>query len=444
MPNYDSVVFADQQDFDYFNAFVFAVRQDGSLPISDLIQMTPQIARDIAHIRDLCVASGASIMRMPLSYCTHEMGKAALRDATQRTIMYTSRAIRALCNVKPTAANLKMTVVASLMMCTSGIIRRSDEAAHLHFTHARLVLDQYFRVRCEETNTVFEKLRLDLVDEAIYNVVQNLSTYSWDFEPSYPMPDHSRPGTLPKPCMRGWKHAYRIKDMPSRFFYDKEAARWWNCLQHFIMHHLDDGDSSDISQGIDDLFFCPFSPRDDTLLESRLSKALAVVARWHGAFQPLFEAGIPFKLTHPERYSQLVTLELLYQETLARLYAYRGQDAAAAVPSRSPLYREILRASRLIIGRTKPLNQGMSTPFIDNASINPLAFVLNQCRDPAVLDEMKAMLLPRAAMDSPSMTMVGLLTSTGEVPFALAQAWKSWVFFLTCAGCRVGELDLLK
>ncbi|KFA51330.1 hypothetical protein S40293_04426 [Stachybotrys chartarum IBT 40293] len=441
MPSYDSVFFADQQDFDYFNAFVFAARQDGSLPISDLVQMTPQIARDTAHIRDLCTAAGATIMRMSLSYCTHESGKVALQDATRRTIMHTSRAIQVLCKVKPTAANLRMTVLASLMMCTSGIIRETDKAALAHFTHARLVLDQYIRVRCKETNTAFEKLRLDLVDEAIYDVVQNLSTYSWDFEFSSPMPDRSRPGTLPEPCMRGWKHAYRVKDMPSRFVYDKEAARWWNCLQHFIMHHLDDGESSDISQGTDQILLSALPPKDDTLLERRLSKALAVVTRWHGAFQPLFDAGAPAKLTQPERYSQLVTLELLYQETLARLYAHRGQDT---VPSRSPLYREILRASQLLIGRTKPLNQSMSTPYIDNAAINPLAFVLNQCRDPAVLDELKAMLLPRAGMDSPTMTMLGLLTCTGEVPSALALGWKSWAFYLTSAGCRVGELDLLK
>ncbi|KAK7216427.1 hypothetical protein V2G26_004430 [Clonostachys chloroleuca] len=426
MPGYESAAFRSAADWDYFKAFITMSTQQGTLPVVELIELTPQVSRQHSALRDICCGIGA------LSSSYQVLDGAEFFEATQyrKSLMYYHSAIKTLQSIKTTGReSMKWIILASLLFLTYELMHGDLEAAFTHFNHAHNMLEQYFARKCKETGLPFSELPLDRFESALCDVLQRLITYPWSFD----MSSTSKPRLDPAVtfCCRGREHRYLVDDMPKEFDTVLLASRWWDITQHFIRHHIHGrGNGND---GRDGKLHTPSS--DDW------TKCLDTVLKWRSSFLPLLRRGREGKDTDTSLYLQVTTLEILYMENVAFVHSCRENDTAVQ-PSLSPLYLDLVKQTQSLCKGIKLA--GIETRTLEYSVLRPLAFVVYKCRNSEVLAEVEETLKYVNNDSGAVIALRALLSTTQNREFRLRAVERSWAWYITCVGCGSGNLDMFR
>ncbi|VUC27322.1 unnamed protein product [Clonostachys rosea] len=422
MPGYESAAFRTSTDWDYFKAFITMSTQRGTLPVVELIELTPQVSRHHSALRDMCCGIGA------ISSSYQVLDGAEFFEATQyrKSLMYYHSAIKTLQSIKTTGReDMKWVILASLLFLTYELMHGDLEAAFTHFNHAHHMLEQYLARKCKETGLPFSELPLDKVESALFDILQRLITYPWSFD----MSSTSKPRLDPAItfCCRGREHRYLVDDMPKEFDTVPLASRWWDITQHFIRHHI---------HGREDGQGKPASPPSDNW-----TKCLDAVLKWRSSFLPLLRRGREGKDTDSALYLQVTTLEILYMENVAFVHSCRENDTAVQ-PSLSPLYLDLVKQTRTLCKGIKL--DGIETRALEYSLMRPLAFVVYKCRNSEVLAEVEETIKYVNNDSGAVVALRALLSTTQNREFRLRAVERSWAWYFTCVGCGSGNLDMLR
>jgi hypothetical protein len=421
-PNHSSIIFRDQTQWDFFHLYIGMSMQDGTLPIADMMQLTPQLAQENAAVRDLCCGIGA----IALSWQQLDGSDSFQRDPYRLSLQFCSRAVKTINDAKASTDSLKMAILSSLLFITYEVLHDNAEAAFTHFTHAHQMMEQFMDLKCMQSGLSFAELRLDTFETALFDMLQRLTTHPWSygFGKSTPILDKSITA-----CCRGKRHKYLVDDMPGYFDTVNQASKWWDVTQHFIKHHLEGRSQT--------------GPGTDVLTSNSVvwAKCLELQMKWRSSFLPLLQRGNSRKLTDPRTHLQVMTLEILYTENIAGLH--RKYDGNFNVmPSLKPHYMEMIHTTRTL-AKSAEL-RGRETMELEYSLMRPLSFVVYKCQDPVIQKEVRSLLeeIIAATNDTGSVRALLELLNSREKQFRLRAVERGWSWYFTCSGCSSGSLDL--
>ncbi|KAI9150688.1 hypothetical protein HJFPF1_10464 [Paramyrothecium foliicola] len=411
-PSYETAVFKDDTQFNLFQIFVLQSKQGGSLPIAELISITPQVAQGSDALRHLCCAV-AALMESVQVYDGSGFFEAS---RYQESVRYCNLALKSLRSVTPSTGGIRVALLASMLFATYEAAHGNIEASFDHFTHANRMMEQYLDLRCRQAGVTFENLRLDTFETAIFDMLQRLTAFSWTEA-------YGAPKTLDSnivSCCRGHKKRYLVHDMPEQFLDVVEASRWWDITQHFIRHRLHARGDPDAEAA-----------------ERAWTQSVNALLTWRKAFLPLLRKAKQAKQTKPHLYLQVLTFDILFHEDIANARTHRKDDANI-LPSTTPLYHEMLQTT-VPLFMAEPGRDGTNAA---TEQIKNMAFIAYKCRDPAILNEIRSVLETVPNPNAPVYALMGLLTMR-EKQFRIKVIDRAWAWYFTSIGCGSGGFEVV-
>ncbi|KAF5012099.1 hypothetical protein FDECE_1816 [Fusarium decemcellulare] len=418
-PNSNLSIFGDQQQWDLFNQFTIATAQAGTLPINTLSHLTPQIAHQEPAVREICCAIGAAggAFLNPFSDpVTDEKHYTA-------SLKYYNHAIRAVSQTTSSKDHSLIATLSSILFVTYDMLRGDMQTALMHFKFGLRIAEAYFNRRCQKTGLPLAGLVLSAFESSVLDMLQRLTTYPWEIEPSLTDPKLATGYRLLIECDSS-KHRYIVQDMPSWFDDLPQALRWWDVAQHHILHHM---------KGM------PRSPAKDansSPQEDVWDDPFDILRRWHNSFTPLLQSAKESRQENPSQYLSACVLKALHLDAITNLHKrHRPIDI---LPDARLVYLDIIQTTRDLAQRWKwKSTKSMS---MENAIIRPLVFVLSHCHDKDVRHEVRNVL----GNLHQSCHMAGILVaalSQGEGQWMsekLKNIERSFGWDLTACGCNSG------
>lgn len=441
-PNYLLNLFKDQQQWDTFSVFIFSNEQAGTIPVSTLSAMTPQIAHQNVAVREVCCAIGAATS----SFTIPESDPAADEMLYQMSLMHYNRALRAVRDTESSTSALLTVVVVSILFVTYDMLRGDMSTAFIHFNYGYRIFNTYFEQRCRETKLPFSKLPLSSFEAAAVEMLQRLTTQPWTLDLGF---SGSRVDHGIEWPFYNLKNQHSVLDMPD-FFHDlAKALKWLDVTQNFVLRRMQANDVQSFSSTPS-----PDSQYDTSSSESITTDAQIKTAsentawdesfealqKWHTNFAPLLQSVRQRKTDEPSSLLQACILESLYLETLTNLHVHHRRDVNL-LPDVRQVYREIIHTA----GELQQDYQGPTkAPFLDNAIMRPLTFVLWKCRDADVRQDVKDILV---GCDKSSRMAAALLSMMDrkqgdKIPQKMRNIERSLGWYFTACGCSSGAIKL--
>ncbi|KAH6974960.1 hypothetical protein BKA56DRAFT_589824 [Ilyonectria sp. MPI-CAGE-AT-0026] len=441
-PNYVLTLFKNQQQWDTFSVFIFSNEQAGTIPVSTLSAMTPQIAHQNVAVREVCCAIGAATS----SFTVPNTDPATDEMMYQISLMHYNRALRAVRDTESSTSALLTVVVVSILFVTYDMLRGDMSTAFVHFNYGYRIFNTYFEQRCREKNLPFSKLLLSSLEAAVVEMLQRLTTQPWalDLGFSGSKVDHG----IERPSY-SLKNQHSILDMPD-FFHDLgEALRWLDVTQNFLPHLIRANDvppfsSTPSTESRHDTSssksITPVAQRQAPLGNTAWEQSFGALQKWHKNFTPLLQSARQRKADEPSSLLQACILESLYLEILTNLHVHHRRNLNI-LPDVKQLYREIIYTTR----EMQQHYQGPTkAPLLDNAIMRPLTFVLWKCRDADVRHDVRDILV---GCDKSSRMAAALLSMMDrkqgdEIPQKMRNIERSLGWYFTACGCSSGAISL--
>ncbi|KAH6884135.1 hypothetical protein B0T10DRAFT_493671 [Thelonectria olida] len=388
-PNYILNLFNSQQQWDLFSVFVFSNEQAGTLPINTLSALTPQLAQHEVAIREICCAIGAAAG----AFTILNTPPAADEINYNASLKHYNRALQAIRRAESSTNTLLTVAIVSILFVTYDMLRGDMKTAFAHFSHGHRIINSYFDERCKETGLPFSKLQFSTLESAVFEMLQRLTTHPWALNLGFgSSADHKL-----LRCCQGGKDMHRVQDMPESFRDLAQALKWWDVVQHFLLHRVRgigtqervSSASSSPKSFSDPSPLSSLSPEQcqpgSVLEDSEWTESFAALHGWHNSFSPLLQAARLRKTEDPYPYLNACTLETLYLESLTSLHLHHRKECNV-LPDVKPIYLEMIQT-------TKEMQRHCSkTALLDNAIMRPLTFVLYKCRDADICQGIKDIL----------------------------------------------------
>ncbi|KAF4470705.1 hypothetical protein FALBO_2394 [Fusarium albosuccineum] len=418
-PNLNLSIFGDQQQWDLFNQFTIATAQAGTLPINTLSHLTPQIAQQEPAVWEICCAIGAAggAFLNPFSD--------PVTDEKHYTtsLKYYNHAIRAVSQTTSSKDHSLIATLSSILFVTYDMLRGDMQTALMHFNFGLRIAEAYFNKRCQKTGLSLASLVLSDFESTVLDMLQRLTTYPWEIEPSLTDPTLATGYRLLIDC-DGSNHRYTIQDMPSQFDDLPQALRWWDVAQHHILHHVE-GRARSPAKG-------PNSSPEENVWDDPFD----ILRCWHNSFTPLLQSAKENRQENPSQYLSACVLKALHLDSITNLHKrHRPIDI---LPDARLVYLDIIHTTRDLAQKWEwKSTKSMS---MENAIIRPLVFVLSHCHDKDVRHEVRNVL----GNLHQSCHMAGILVaalSQGEGQWMsekLKNIERSFGWDLTACGCNSG------
>lgn len=387
-PSYILSLFSSQQQHDLFAVFVFSNSQAGTLPVNTLSALTPQLAHANLAVREMCCAIGAAAAAFTVP------GTPAAVDEVQyeASLRHYNRALRAVRAAVPERDALLTVALVSILFVTYDMLRGDMKTAFAHFNHGRRIIDSYFDARCRDAGQPLSQLRLSTLEAAVFEMLQRLTTHPWvlDLDQQGTRLDGHR--ELSHACCRSGRHRGRVRDLPESFRDLAAALRWWDVVQHFLLHQLQATHASSSSSPepspspSEPSPSSTSSPPSRPMPDSAWNASLSALRSWHNSFSPLLQSARLHKSTDPYRYLNACTLETLYLESLTSLHARHGGGDVDVLPDVKRVYLDMVQTTRQMQQR-----YARST-FLDNAIMRPLTYVAYKSVDTDVREGIREVL----------------------------------------------------
>lgn len=411
-PNHILSIFVNQQQWDFFSAFIFTNQQAGTVPVNTLQALVPQVAHGDALIREVCLAVGAAV-----GPCS-DVNSGPLTDEllSRTSLMHYNRAASIIRGAKATGETLAAVAVASILFVAYDLLRGDISGAFVHFSHGRRIVDSYFDRRCKERGVTLHRLPMSSLEEALYEVVQRLTTYSWALELGFTGP---RTDQTHMYCERR-SHRHRLEDIPTWFRDLAHALTWWDVVQHHLYHHdlaKEEGHQT---------------PDKGTSWE----RSTSLLQQWHNSFLPLLQSARQHRTQDLHNCMSTCILEAVYLEALANLHL-KFRSNSTVLPDNRSIYLEIVQAAREM---QQGWDKSLGIAVLDNAISRPLVFVIYRCRDASIRKEIQELLLsfdPSSQLALPLLAMLNQEEGK-EMPPKLMNIVRTLGWNLTACGCNPG------
>ncbi|KAF6805621.1 hypothetical protein CPLU01_15973 [Colletotrichum plurivorum] len=415
VPGYETALFDEQRHWDSFQSFVFSIEDGETLMRDDTAVNTPQFTQsrpDASAARAVCCGLGAlhnSLNPILQSDKASEEYSAALEHC--------GRAMRTIYKLKPTTNSLPSIILSSLLFIAFEFLTGNIEAAVKHHNHSVALMWQYIDLLIELQGVPLERLSFSDMDRSMFDSIERLDTLPWiqgfgaeGIKVSSPMRN------FPHNC----RHRLNVGDIPERFGNVHEAFTWWHVTQHAMMHALHEIKIS--------------SNPTESQRDAAFAECAELLQSWHSAFAPLLHRTKIYRTSYGSAWTQAMTLEALYVETLSALRSRYKQDSNV-LPAVESVYRELLRHC-MQLARENQL-RGFETVVLENSIIRPVVFVLFKTQDPGIVKEARAVLERAAGGMNMSLLILHLWDVRNRVK-SEKYLMLAWGWFFTTTGCSSG------
>lgn len=361
-------------------------------------QTIPQLGRDEPAVRYAAMAIGALARARARTTCTASMEANAHYKSALSLYGRALRLVRLQQGPNEDSA-LRAAVLSCLLFITFEFLHGNRQAALHHTNHGLMIVEQFLRSRkngpasegagvwrLPSTSSYVEVEYADkspaplVLDDEVLQIFQRLDYQSWSTAVL-------RPSRLPPPIWYRASGNHPWNGIPTQFDDLDEARRWWDLVQHWVLHFSRTAaDKLAAMKAADPEAAEDFDISDVDGVKELQEEHLEILQRWNTAFWPLYTAARTDKKTNIGGYYQAVSLQLQYQTswTCVRSLSFSRYDT---IYSMTPAFREIVRLSSVLLPQQHQADGGTEVFTIDNGPTMALFVVAVKCRDSEVRED---------------------------------------------------------
>lgn len=396
----DANAFSSDREKIYFNDWLALAHNLGGgwFEAKLFTQTIPQVSRDEPAVRYAAMAVGALAHARARTTCT-----ALMEDNThyKNALSLYGQAIRLvrLQQGPDEDSALRAAVLSCLLFITFEFLHGNRQAALRHTNHGLMIVEQFLRARksnsgregagvwrLPRTSSYVEVEYTDkspaplVLEDEVLQIFQRLDYQSWSMA-------ILNPARLPPPIWYRASANHPWDGIPRRFDDLDEARRWWDLVQHWVLHFSRTAADKLAAMIADYPSLAEELDMSDVEGVKELQvEHLDILERWNAAFAPLYGSARANKTADAGAYYRAVSLQLQYLAswTCVRAVSFSRYDTLYSL---TPPFREIVRLSAVLLPQQHEEGRGSEVFTIDNGPTMALFVVSVKCREPDIREE---------------------------------------------------------
>jgi hypothetical protein len=383
----------------------------------------PQLAHQDAALRHAMMAIGAMANAVAPTFLPGACsGPTHVGPHYKNALSYYGQALRLVrLHQGPSDSQLRSALIACLLFVCFETLHGHREAALHHINHGMMIVEQFLRLKEANKQSIMDSskpatppatqtlppidtaspvaddrpiIAMDSespspegLDEEIIQVFQRLDFQSWSTAIVVPTRRAPRLGVRSTGM-------HDVHSIPTSFHSLQEARRWWDLVQHWILHFprtiVDEMASltlSDPERANSLLDYC-----DLPGVDLRRAEYLACLEKWNAAFWPLYVNARADSRSNPDNYYRAASLRLQYQIAWISTRAICFSDYESMY-NLTPHFRELNRLGAILLpAQSRLRGGGMEIFTLDNGPTMALFVTATKCRVEEVREEAIALM----------------------------------------------------